>query len=130
MPGNDQCRFCRVASFTDAWIETISLSAGDWFDIVASFTDAWIETSRARYSSTCSAGVASFTDAWIETGMIRFNGNGEYVASFTDAWIETELHQPPKEFLWSRPSRTRGLKHHHAHGRVALVGRVLHGRVD
>ena len=33
-----------VASFTDAWIETITLSMPTPKRIVASFTDAWIET--------------------------------------------------------------------------------------
>ena len=34
-----------VASFTDAWIETFSLSISPGVREVASFTDAWIETS-------------------------------------------------------------------------------------
>ena len=34
----------RVASFTDAWIETISEGVIDKPETVASFTDAWIET--------------------------------------------------------------------------------------
>ena len=33
-----------VASFTDAWIETLVGFAGDSPCLVASFTDAWIET--------------------------------------------------------------------------------------
>ena len=33
---------------------------------VASFTDAWIETSGQLYVAS-GGGVASFTDAWIET---------------------------------------------------------------
>ena len=33
-----------VASFTDAWIETRTLSMLDHGNLVASFTDAWIET--------------------------------------------------------------------------------------
>ena len=33
-----------VASFTDAWIETMSEGVTDKPEIVASFTDAWIET--------------------------------------------------------------------------------------
>ncbi len=35
-----------VASFTDAWIETIGNNAVVTNDNVASFTDAWIETDR------------------------------------------------------------------------------------
>ena len=34
----------KVASFTDAWIETINYSSNLYDFIVASFTDAWIET--------------------------------------------------------------------------------------
>ena len=38
-----------VASFTDAWIETIRIKPEFGLRFVASFTDAWIETSfRAR----------------------------------------------------------------------------------
>ena len=33
-----------VASFTDAWIETLGSQAGLATCFVASFTDAWIET--------------------------------------------------------------------------------------
>ena len=55
-----------VASFTDAWIETLK-EYGGAFDIeVASFTDAWIETFVPRRLPYRTA-VASFTDAWIET---------------------------------------------------------------
>ena len=35
-----------VASFTDAWIETITEGEFVLGDFVASFTDAWIETSN------------------------------------------------------------------------------------
>ena len=55
-----------VASFTDAWIETLTLI---WYispRLVASFTDAWIETNWQNDSDTNFL-VASFTDAWIET---------------------------------------------------------------
>ena len=39
----------QVASFTDAWIETMVERGDVTFEKVASFTDAWIETSfRAR----------------------------------------------------------------------------------
>ena len=34
-----------VASFTDAWIETVITSKFNEYASVASFTDAWIETS-------------------------------------------------------------------------------------
>ena len=55
-----------VASFTDAWIETIISSHNNSDCNVASFTDAWIETKRSHPHSVQEI-VASFTDAWIET---------------------------------------------------------------
>ena len=57
---------------------------------VASFTDAWIETSKYSLSFSKFA-VASFTDAWIETTSIISKARCAVVASFTDAWIETSL---------------------------------------
>ena len=35
-----------VASFTDAWIETMMARVAKALALVASFTDAWIETDR------------------------------------------------------------------------------------
>ena len=56
----------KVASFTDAWIETVKSGwLREWKE-VASFTDAWIET-HAELLETAAINVASFTDAWIET---------------------------------------------------------------
>ena len=55
---------------------------------VASFTDAWIETGLMRIE-LLGGTVASFTDAWIETIKVKETGTAEHVASFTDAWIET-----------------------------------------
>ena len=55
-----------VASFTDAWIETLGSSFVPIKCSVASFTDAWIETKWKVVTRTVS-NVASFTDAWIET---------------------------------------------------------------
>ena len=40
----------KVASFTDAWIETVYFLASDGGLIVASFTDAWIETSASAFN--------------------------------------------------------------------------------
>ena len=37
-----------VASFTDAWIETVSMIARTAKALVASFTDAWIETEHTH----------------------------------------------------------------------------------
>ena len=76
-----------VASFTDAWIETVKSYTQMEAKIVASFTDAWIETKRGTTTRDMGkshllqmrglkldikqkrviASVASFTDAWIET---------------------------------------------------------------
>ena len=55
-----------VASFTDAWIETINQNRFIVCISVASFTDAWIETINQNRFIVCIS-VASFTDAWIET---------------------------------------------------------------
>ena len=55
---------------------------------VASFTDAWIETD-IPISNLSKATVASFTDAWIETTERQGTFTKTKVASFTDAWIET-----------------------------------------
>ena len=38
----------RVASFTDAWIETLMSHLKKQEIMVASFTDAWIETNAVR----------------------------------------------------------------------------------
>ena len=40
-----------VASFTDAWIETIGANKRQKRAIVASFTDAWIETGRSSFKN-------------------------------------------------------------------------------
>ena len=78
-----------VASFTDAWIETLKQMLSGAERLVASFTDAWIETTGEIDLSPEELShllqmrglklrlidghidvmvVASFTDAWIETG--------------------------------------------------------------
>ena len=57
-------------------------------NVVASFTDAWIETMSRQRICFCGK-VASFTDAWIETKPKLPNYKKGKVASFTDAWIET-----------------------------------------
>ena len=60
-----------------------------WCNVVASFTDAWIETIFSMRLSRMTM-VASFTDAWIETWVKSTLIPSPSVASFTDAWIETE----------------------------------------
>ena len=44
----DSHRKNQVASFTDAWIETIRPSVKRYEQEVASFTDAWIETDAKK----------------------------------------------------------------------------------
>ena len=41
---NQQKKNWKVASFTDAWIETAYIRSRETEILVASFTDAWIET--------------------------------------------------------------------------------------
>ena len=47
-PGMDCHRQDQVASFTDAWIETIRIKPEFGLRFVASFTDAWIETHQSH----------------------------------------------------------------------------------
>ena len=67
---NSAKRLLLVASFTDAWIETLSPRRPPSFPPVASFTDAWIET-VASINVISFVFVASFTDAWIETDTLN-----------------------------------------------------------
>ena len=121
----------KVASFTDAWIETRTTTLKTCPYCVASFTDAWIETKwkPVNYDGIEShplrmrglkhpkglvslpAGVASFTDAWIETLTSRESNIWSPVASFTDAWIETKSAIYVGVPALSHPLRMRGLKH-------------------
>ena len=98
---------------------------------VASFTDAWIETMR-EYTVICFitshllqmrglklaieqkriiTSVASFTDAWIETKRGTTTREIGKVASFTDAWIETGLQENYYKGGKSHLLQMRGLKH-------------------
>ena len=47
LSNTDNAHGYKVASFTDAWIETIGANKRQKRAIVASFTDAWIETHSA-----------------------------------------------------------------------------------
>ena len=49
----------------------LGLTTYETVSVVASFTDAWIETIMARVAKALAL-VASFTDAWIETKMKAF----------------------------------------------------------
>ena len=84
-----------VASFTDAWIETIVnmsvaliLSSRIFYRCV----DWNISSQTNKRSNTL---VASFTDAWIETTILIPALMSLLVASFTDAWIETYQSRGP-----------------------------------
>ena len=76
---------------------------------VASFTDAWIETFEVTLFCGQS-GVASFTDAWIETKGIGMIFTKLFVASFTDAWIETVVAAVNTGAERSHLLQMRGLK--------------------
>ena len=105
------CSLLTVASFTDAWIETIRTIAKCVSEYVASFTDAWIETcimedltapEYCRIFYRC----VDWNYFWGERNrrqwwshLLQMRGlkqlrvikksRSEKVASFTDAWIET-----------------------------------------
>ena len=77
-----------VASFTDAWIETLWEMSQQSKARVASFTDAWIETREGLLK------ISSFRSHLLQMrGLKRLISSKTYkrrnVASFTDAWIET-----------------------------------------
>ena len=77
-----------VASFTDAWIETLHP------DIPTPLSSSHLLQMRGLKLNgvvhLCPVShVASFTDAWIETKSCGIKITMSYVASFTDAWIET-----------------------------------------
>ena len=71
---------------------------------VASFTDAWIETIRDQANVRLSR-VASFTDAWIETRLMPFETRRIVVASFTDVWVETSIRLISQTAQGVRPLR-------------------------
>ena len=96
---------------------------------VASFTDAWIETVTLNTLLT-SPGVASFTDAWIETALTAPQQGIAPVASFTDAWIETlwELSQSAKRR--SHLLQMRGLKPKLSNDYMFSYRRIFYRCVD
>ena len=100
---------CRVASFTDAWIETRNVRHFLRSTRVASFTDAWIETDNDFV-----------LDAAKESHLLQMRGLKPIsnqvtliptiVASFTDAWIETLPLQQNDHKKMSHLLQMRGLK--------------------
>ena len=122
----------KVASITEAWIETLSSPAVLRPITVASITEAWIETSigaKPPSIRTCRlhhggvdrnlhttlitdhvTRVASITEAWIETTRRFQCTDPPRVASITEAWIETLPSDQTTAGPLSPPSRRRGSK--------------------
>ena len=96
---------------------------------VASFTDAWIETLR-KWKNPDKHLVASFTDAWIETKEWHKKDLERAVASFTDAWIETEIGIHSRRVTWSHLLQMRGLKPNGQYTVIASYDRIFYRCVD
>ena len=99
-----------VASFTDAWIETLRYLACGEYGSVASFTDAWIETMIINILYYIQSShllqmrglklirIVIMVDQ-LKSHLLQMRGlkprpsmdshRQNHVASFTDAWIET-----------------------------------------
>ena len=92
--------FSAVASFTDAWIETLQCKTVTKKDYVASFTDAWIET-HGKPIIPRHPIVASFTDAWIETVKNRQDNAGEESHLLQMRGLKL-TEQRILKWLWSR----------------------------
>ena len=118
----------KVASFTDAWIETYT-RAGQT-NILESHLLQMRGLKLARAQEFFRNAVASFTDAWIET--LRYLACGEYgsVASFTDAWIETMIINILYYIQSSHLLQMRGLKHFYWFRVRASIGRIFYRCVD
>ena len=100
---------CSVASFTDAWIETL---ADDRLDQMFKSHLLQMRGLKLATASGCEPHltVASFTDAWIETCCTGCFRRCEQVASFTDAWIETRESRNIYIDIRSHLLQMRGLK--------------------
>ena len=96
---------------------------------VASFTDAWIETLCPLHFTRLSL-VASFTDAWIETSDEPVISGLSVVASFTDAWIETSDNAIKMSGLESHLLQMRGLKQGAAYAKTLAESRIFYRCVD
>ena len=103
-----------VASFTDAWIETLRYLACGEYGSVASFTDAWIETMIINILYYIQSShllqmrglklirIVIMVDQ-LKSHLLQMRGlkprpsmdshRQNQVASFTDAWIETTLQR-------------------------------------
>ena len=121
---------CWVASFTDAWIETLISDILKYQSPVASFTDAWIETPLYRWTKTHPVshllqmrGLKPISDNSTifpyESHLLQMRGLKQVrrvgqmqgiVASFTDAWIETFTSCLDMLPILSHLLQMRGLK--------------------
>ena len=97
--------------------------------LVASFTDAWIETLLNPFAKSSDL-VASFTDAWIETEWVQRIISWIIVASFTDAWIETDRLGNRLWWVQSHLLQMRGLKHTLKRLTITLKSRIFYRCVD
>ena len=68
---------------------------------VASYTEAWIET-LCDGLPLLQGAVASYTEAWIETGVSALRFSLASVASYTEAWIETKMETTTQKKLEGR----------------------------
>ena len=101
-----------VASFTDAWIETLAANIVKGMTEVASFTDAWIETTegmsteqileshllqmrglkpKIQHKLYITPQSHLLQMRGLKHKKITLIGVQQLVASFTDAWIETDM---------------------------------------
>ena len=144
-------QYVAVASFSEAWIEIVSLSETpttptrrlllggvDWnFHVykvsglmpVASFSEAWIEIPIISGSKLL-ATVASFSEAWIEMTVSRLTVCSSTVASFSEAWIEIISLKRYWQWRVSPPSWRRGLKFRYSSNRKGYCCRLLFGVED
>ena len=96
---------------------------------VASFTDAWIETSAARrYCPLCGSHPLRMRGLKLIAG--SQHKLSIEVASFTDAWIETKAVVDKVYKAASHPLRMRGLKLEDDLIPFAKSSRILYGCVD
>ena len=125
---HNQCQ--RVASFTDAWIETWSKRIYRIIHKCRIFYRCVDWNFKFRYLFW-QIFVASFTDAWIETSTSSDVSVRYLVASFTDAWIETSCKIT---LLWSvlvsHLLQMRGLKPKIVNRNTGGNGRIFYRCVD
>ena len=100
------CPLFPVASFTDAWIETVN-DAGHTVTTVSHLL-------QMRGLKLCSNGALLAST----------------VASFTDAWIETTVATRTAAILKSHLLQMRGLKHFYWFRVRASIGRIFYRCVD